>query len=66
MSKEKKANWDTAIQDAEQMIKYLRARIRELKLAIRVFKKNRDGGEPFPELSTEKTKKVTDNPNDNS
>ena len=48
MSKKGKASWDTAIQDAEQMIKQLRARIRELKIAIKVFKERRDAGESFP------------------
>jgi hypothetical protein len=40
--------WDLAIKDAERLIKQTQARLRELRMASRVFRKKRDYGEPFP------------------
>jgi hypothetical protein len=42
-STEKLSNWDTAIQDAEILIKRLQA-------SIRTYQKMRDLGQPWPEF----------------
>ena len=40
--------WDVAISDAEQQIQESSQRIIRLRESIKVFKKLRDSGEPFP------------------
>lgn len=40
--------WDTAIADAEEMIRQHRAAIAGLRDSIRVFKQRRDENEPLP------------------
>jgi len=40
--------WDAAISDAEKRIGELKVRIGQLKAAIRIFRENKESGEPFP------------------
>jgi len=48
--------WDLAIYDAERLIKQTQARLRDLRIASRVFRKKRDCGEPFPGEAQGKSK----------
>ena len=48
--------WNEAISDGERLINKAKARIRELRTAIRVCKKKRDNGEAFPGMSKTKSK----------
>jgi hypothetical protein len=57
--------WDKAIEDARKMIEetkiVARARVADLKLAIRRFEMLRDCGQPFPGEASEKTGEVNSN-----
>jgi len=43
-----KLSWDTAIEDAEELIRAANLQIAGLRDSIRVFKARRAAGEPFP------------------
>ena len=49
------SGWDKAIYDAEARIKATKGRLSELKAALKLFKKKRDSGEPFPGEKSEQT-----------
>lgn len=41
-------SWDTAITDAEKLIRKYKDEIGRLRAAIRIFKEKLESGEPFP------------------
>jgi exonuclease VII small subunit len=45
---EKKEGWETAIQDAKEMISSLESKIKGLRESIQVFEQDRDAGTPWP------------------
>ena len=49
-------HWDTAIYDAERMIKESKEQIKRLKRAIESFRQLRDSGQPFPGDDVTQTK----------
>ena len=49
--------WDTAISDAESKIQAARQQVARLQESIKMFKRLRDSGEPFPVESAEQGKR---------